>query len=109
MSNDNGNRTWEASPAWVTHSYPAGEHPAQPAPEPAPFWSEPSEPYTPPPLVHEAVSYGDYEIETTELVCSCGWSATGEVYEQDGSPAPELRAMWESHVARSAGLMGGVR
>ncbi len=47
MSNDNGNRTREASPAWVTHSYPAGEHPAQPAPEPAPFWSDPVAPVHP--------------------------------------------------------------
>lgn len=40
MSNVNGNRTREASPAWVTHSYPAGEHPAHPVPEPAPYWAE---------------------------------------------------------------------
>ena len=50
MSNDNGNRTSGAAPAWVTHSYPAGEHPAEPAPLPAPFWAETSVMPTPEPV-----------------------------------------------------------
>lgn len=47
MNTANSNNQRHSSPPLVTHAtYPPGEHPAEPAPLPAPFWAETS---TPPP------------------------------------------------------------